>query len=80
MFESCAEGMISVVRQTSPDHYQLVETIPTQLWAKTMAFDARTKKIFLPMAELETVPSFDPAKPLQRRVKPGSFAVLVVER
>jgi len=80
IFESCAEGVISVIRQNSPDEYELVDTIKTQLWAKTMAFDPATGKIYLPTAEFETVPSVDSQKPPQRRMKPGSFTILVVSR
>jgi hypothetical protein len=31
IFESCGEDVISVIRQTTPDYYELIETIPTQL-------------------------------------------------
>src|ERR1700730_10029518 len=30
--QSCAEGVISVIRQTAPEYYQLIETIPAQLF------------------------------------------------
>jgi len=80
IFESCGEGVISVIREATPDYYELIETVPTQLFARTMAFDTKTKNIYLLTAELETVPSSDPAKPPQRKIKPGSFCVLVVGR
>jgi DNA-binding beta-propeller fold protein YncE len=80
IFESCGEGVISVIRQNTPDSYELMETVPTQLFAKTMAFDPKTKNIYLPTAEFETVPSSDPQKPPQRKMKPGSFTVVVVAR
>jgi hypothetical protein len=78
IFESCGEGVISVIRQTTPNYYELIETIPTQLVARTMTFDPRTKNIYLLTAEFETVPNVDPAKPPQRKMKPGSFTVIVV--
>ncbi len=80
VFESCAEGVISVIRQMTPDNYRIIETIPTQLWAKTMAFDPKTKNIYLPTADFEFIPDADPKKPPQRRWKAGSFSVLVVSR
>jgi len=43
-----------------------------------MAFDSKTKKIFLPAVEYEEIPAADPTKKPQRRVKPGSFVLLVV--
>jgi DNA-binding beta-propeller fold protein YncE len=80
VFESCSEGVISVIRQMTPDNYRIIETIPTKLWARTMAFDAKTKNIYLPTADFEFVPDTDPKKPPQRRWKAGSFTVLVVSR
>jgi DNA-binding beta-propeller fold protein YncE len=80
IFESFGEGVISVIRQVSPDYYQLIDTVPTQLYARTMAFDSKTKKIFLPTAEFETVPNTDPQfqSPFKQHMKAGSFSVLVV--
>jgi DNA-binding beta-propeller fold protein YncE len=78
IFQSCGEGVIGVIRQTTPNYYELIETIPTQLFARTMAFDPKTKNIYLLTAEFETVPNADPSKPPQRKMKPGSFTVIVV--
>jgi WD40 repeat protein len=77
IFISCSEGVISVIREVSPDFYELVDTVKTQLWARTMALDPVTKKIYLPTADIETVATPDPAKPFVRKIKPGSFRVLV---
>jgi len=52
--------------------------VKTQPSAKTMAFDPKTKKIFLPAAEYQEIPATEPGKRPQRSLKPGSFAVLVV--
>jgi len=54
--------------------------VRTHASAKTMAFDPKTKKIFLPAADVETIPAADPAQRPQRKVNPGSFGVLVAER
>jgi hypothetical protein len=43
-----------------------------------MAFDPKTKKVFLPAAEFQETPNADPTKRPQRSVKPGTFVVLVV--
>lgn len=80
IFESCMEGVISVIRQNTPDSYELVDTVKTQLWAKTMAFDPTTKRIYLPTAEFEPLSASNvkvgPA--FRRKIKPNSFHVLVV--
>jgi YVTN family beta-propeller protein len=81
IFFSCgAAGSISVFHEKSADEYEDAGAIATQVNAKTMAFDTKTKKIFLPTAEYLVTPASDPSKRPVRTVKPGSFAVLVVSK
>jgi hypothetical protein len=81
IFESCIEGVISVIRQVSPDFYDLVDTVKTQLYAKTMTIDATTRKLYLPTADFDLVANSNPKAPsaYQRKQKAGSFRVLVVQ-
>lgn len=79
IFASNGDGTISVVRQDSPDKYEAVGEISTQPGAKTMAFDPKTKRLFLSAVEMEAVPSTDGQRAPAKR-KPGTFTVLVVER
>lgn len=78
VFTSNGEGSVSVFHQKSADEYEDAGTIQTQPSAKTMAFDPKTKKIFLPAAEYQTTPNSDSSKRPQRVVKPGTFVVLVL--
>jgi YVTN family beta-propeller protein len=79
IFFSCgAAGSVSVFHEKSADEYEDAGPIATQVNAKTMAFDTKTKKIFLPAAEYLVTPATDPAKRPVRTVKPGSFGMLVV--
>ena len=78
IFLSCGEGILNVFREKSADEYESDGQVKTQPSAKTMAFDPKTKKIFLSAAEFQETPATEPGKRPQRRVKPGSFAVLVV--
>ncbi len=73
------DGTVSVIRQKSADQYESLGDIQTQKSAKTMAFDSRTKRIFLSASEMESVPA---ANGQRARTKPkaGTFHVLVVER
>ncbi len=75
-FASCGEGVLTVVHEDSPDKYSVVENVPTKRSARTMGLDTKTHNIFLPSAE------FDPPAPGERRgkMKPGSFAILVVSK
>jgi len=81
VFESCGEGVLSVIRQITPDVYDLIDSVPTKILAKTMAFDPKTKRIYLSTANVEWIQGADPhsnAAP-RPRVKPGTFRVLVLE-
>ncbi len=43
---------VSVIRQKSPNDYESVGDIATQKSAKTMAFDPKSKRLFLSAAEM----------------------------
>ncbi|MGA2628748.1 MAG: YncE family protein [Terriglobia bacterium] len=79
IFASNGGGTVSVIRQKSPNEYESVGDIQTQKSAKTMAFDPKSKRIFLSAAEMESEPSANGQR-ARLRPKPGTFAVLVVER
>ena len=78
IFFSCGDGTLSIFHEKSADVYEDAGAVKTQPSAKTMAFDPKTKKIFLPAAEYQETPATDPTKRPTRSVKPGSFVVLVV--
>lgn len=78
VFVSTGEGILNMFQQKSADVYEDAGSLKTQQSAKTMAFDPKTKKIFLPAAEYTMTPNADPAKPPTRTLKPDSFTVLVV--
>jgi len=78
IFASNGDGTLNVIHEKSPDQYEAVQTVTTQKGAKTMAFDRQTKRIFLPVAEVEVTPASDPSQKPVRTVKDGTFAVLVL--
>lgn len=78
VFFSCGDGTLSIYHEKSADVYEDAGAVKTQPSARTMAFDPKTKKIFLPAAEFQETPSSQPGGRPQRRVKPGTFVVLVV--
>jgi hypothetical protein len=45
-----------------------------------MAFDPKTKQIYLPTAAFEFFSNADPQKPPERRWKPGTFTILVASK
>jgi YVTN family beta-propeller protein len=80
IFASNGDGTLSVFHQKSADEYEDAGAVTTQPSAKTMAFDRKTGKIFLPAADVETIPSTEANGKPTRKIKEGSFTVLVVSR
>ncbi len=79
IFASNGDGTVSVVREKSANEYESLGDIATQVSAKTMALDPKTKRLFLSAAEMEQAPATN-GKAGRLRPKPGSFTLLVVER
>ena len=80
IFFSCSEGVLNVFHEKSADDYEDIGPVKTQTGARTMAFDPKTKKIFLPTAEVVETPASTPGGRPQRSIKPGTFVVLVVSK
>jgi DNA-binding beta-propeller fold protein YncE len=78
IFFSCGEGVLNIFHEKSADEYEDAGAVKTQPSARTMAFDPKTKKIFLSAAEYVETPAATPGGRPQRSIKPGSFVILVV--
>lgn len=68
-FASCGDGTLTVIQETPPGKFSVVQTVKTALRAKTMAVDRNTGTIYLPTAD----------GPRTSQV-PSSFKVLVVSK
>jgi DNA-binding beta-propeller fold protein YncE len=79
IFASNGEGTVSVIRQKTSNEYESMGDIQTQKSAKTMAFDPKSKRLFLSAAEMESAPAANGQR-ARMRPKPATFTVLVVER
>lgn len=78
-FSTGANGALSIFREKSPNEYELLENVPTQAGARTMAVDRRTGRVYVAAAELGPRPAPTPENPRQRPpVIPGTFSVLVI--
>lgn len=66
-FASAGEGQLTVIREKSANDFELVETVPTQKGARTMALDPQTGRVFLVTAKFGPRPMYvtaaGPAKP-----------------
>jgi DNA-binding beta-propeller fold protein YncE len=74
-----ADGALWIFREKSPDQYELVQNVPTQAGARTLAVDRKTGRVYVAAAELGPRPAPTPENPRGRPpVIPGTFSVLVV--
>ncbi len=73
---SCRDGSLSVIRETSENTFEVVQTVKTRPGARTMGVDLATHQVFLPTAEFGTQVSAQ-GRPVP---KPDSFMVLVLGR
>lgn len=59
IFESCETGVVSVLRPFSDGvgsfSIRMIDAIPTQLQARSMVFDRKTKNVYLPVIDLRVV-------------------------
>ena len=79
IFASTGDGVLTIIRQDSPDKYSLVENITTMRGAKTLGFDPKTGKLF--SATVENVPpnaTSQPAPLGKVAYEPGPFVVLEI--
>jgi DNA-binding beta-propeller fold protein YncE len=78
-FASCGEGVLSVVREESPEKFSVAENVPTQVGARTLALDSKTHNVYVVTAKFGPPPAATVDDPHPRRsILPDSFVVLVV--
>ena len=79
-FSSNGAGTLTVVKEESPGKFSVVENIPTQRGARTMAVDLKSHNVYLATAEFgpRPAPTADNPRPRPSLVA-GSFTILEVE-
>src|ERR1700730_5852735 len=78
IFVSTREGMIHIFHEDSPDKFSAVDTVKTQIGAKTMALDPKTHNLFLDTADFGPPPAPTKEEPDPNPVAiPGTFRVLI---
>ena len=70
-----ADGTLSVVGETSPGKFEVVETVQTERSARTMGADSKTHKLYLPAAENGPPPAGAKGR---GPILPDSFHIIVV--
>jgi DNA-binding beta-propeller fold protein YncE len=77
-FSSNGEGTLTIAHEDSPDKYSVVENVPTQRGARTMALNTDTHDTLLVTAEIEETPPAKEGERPRRTMKPGTFTLLLV--
>ncbi|MFL5813005.1 MAG: YncE family protein, partial [Bdellovibrionia bacterium] len=78
-FASCHDGKMSVIHEDSPDKFSVVQTVETQLGARTMTLDPTTHQAFTVTAQFGPPPTATAANPHPRpAILPDTFVVLVL--
>lgn len=82
IFVSTREGNIHVFHEDTPDSYSVVDTVKSQVGAKTMGLDTKTHKLYLDTSDFGAPPAPTPERPRpgQPPAVLGTFRVLVFGR
>jgi DNA-binding beta-propeller fold protein YncE len=76
-FSSNGEGTITVVQEVSANEFKVIETIKTEVGARTIAIDLKTHHVFVSTAQYGETPAATAEVPNPRpKVVPGTFMVL----
>jgi DNA-binding beta-propeller fold protein YncE len=78
-FASCGEGVLTVVKEDSPEKFSVVENVKTERGARTMALDSKTHDLYLVTAKFGPPPAATAEQPHPRpSILPDTFEVLVI--
>jgi DNA-binding beta-propeller fold protein YncE len=78
-FASCGEGVLTVVKEDSPEKFSVVENVKTERGARTMALDSKTHHLYVVTAKFGPPPAATPEQPHPRpSMLPDTFEVLVI--
>jgi DNA-binding beta-propeller fold protein YncE len=80
-FASCGEGVLTVIKEESPEKFAVVEDVPTQKGARTMALDTQTHTVYTVTAQFGPPPAPTAENPHPwRSIVPDTFVVLVLSK
>jgi DNA-binding beta-propeller fold protein YncE len=78
-FASCGEGVLTVVKEESPEKFSVLQNVKTERGARTMALDPKTHKIYVVTAKFGPPPAATAEQPHPRpSIVPDSFELLIV--
>ena len=81
IFAANRDGTMTIIRQSGPDHYSVERTLRTEVYAKTIAIDPTTRRLFSSTADLVWPPKTpgETELPLPT-AKSGSFRLLIISQ
>jgi DNA-binding beta-propeller fold protein YncE len=80
-FASCGEGVLTVIREDSPDKFSVEENAPTAAGARTMALDEKNHAAYVVTAKFGPPPAPTADQPHPRpAILADSFLVLVLSK
>lgn len=71
------DGTLTIVKQQSPQQYNVIQTVATVPGARTMALDPKTHTVYLVTAKPKA-PAPGQPQPRRRTYEPGTFELLIV--
>ncbi len=78
-FSSNGAGTLTVIHEDAPDHYTVVQNLPTKRGARTMAMDPDGQRVYVVTAEFGPRPAPTADHPHPRpTIVPGSFEVIAI--
>jgi DNA-binding beta-propeller fold protein YncE len=77
-FASCGEGVLTVVREESPEKFSVAENVPTQPGARTLALDSKTHDVYVVTAKFGPAPAATADNPHPHNILPDTFVLLVL--
>jgi hypothetical protein len=78
-FASCGEGVLTVVREDSPNKFSVAENVKTQEGARTLALDEKTHQVFVVTAKFGPTPAPTADQPHPRHsILTDTFVVLIL--
>jgi DNA-binding beta-propeller fold protein YncE len=74
------DGAITVVHEDSPTAFRIVQTVRTDVGARTMELDPRTHRLYTVTSDLKPPPEGQGQQRRRPEIVPGSFRLLVLEQ
>jgi len=77
-FSSNGDGTLTVVHESDPEHFAVIQSLGTAKGARTIVFDPGSHRLYLPTASFGPVESSVLGEHSKPPILPNSFVVLVV--